>query len=170
MGMLLGWHKTARGRALVDGHVLAGNALPALRAETALVDPAVQLWNRALLENLVHAGEQAQALAPVMAQAATLICITHVAGEAQIFDRVLVVQDRRIVKDAEPGTLTCRNSSRYRAFADGRHAGSAESVARHRVAPRARNRWGGERGTWNWLSLTGWIVETKTSEKREKRE
>jgi ATP-binding cassette subfamily B protein len=37
---------------LVDGRPLDGAGLAALRRETAWVDPAVQLWNRSLLDNL----------------------------------------------------------------------------------------------------------------------
>jgi ATP-binding cassette subfamily B protein len=37
---------------LVDGCPLDGPALTRLRCETAWVDPAVQLWNRSLLDNL----------------------------------------------------------------------------------------------------------------------
>jgi ATP-binding cassette subfamily B protein len=37
---------------LVDGEPLGGPRLDRLRARTAWVDPAVQLWNRSLLENL----------------------------------------------------------------------------------------------------------------------
>jgi ATP-binding cassette subfamily B protein len=52
LGLLLGWHQAASGRVLVDGEPLRGERLPQLRRETAWVDPAVQLWNRSLLENL----------------------------------------------------------------------------------------------------------------------
>jgi ATP-binding cassette subfamily B protein len=37
---------------LVDGETLIGKRLERLRRETAWVDPAVQLWNRTLIENL----------------------------------------------------------------------------------------------------------------------
>ena len=48
VGILLGWHRPAEGRVLVDGKRLSAD----LRRETAWVDPAVQIWNRSLLENL----------------------------------------------------------------------------------------------------------------------
>lgn len=48
VGLLLGWHRPAAGRVLVDGEALSAE----LRRETAWVDPAVQIWNRSLLENL----------------------------------------------------------------------------------------------------------------------
>ncbi|HKR01253.1 MAG TPA: ATP-binding cassette domain-containing protein, partial [Pyrinomonadaceae bacterium] len=52
VGLLLGWHKPTTGLVLVDGHVLEGDRLEQLRLETAWVDPAVQLWNRSLIDNL----------------------------------------------------------------------------------------------------------------------
>lgn len=51
-GLLLGWHRTSQGQVLVDGHALEGRQLEELRRHTAWVDPAIQLWNRSLLENL----------------------------------------------------------------------------------------------------------------------
>lgn len=52
VGLLLGWHRLGRGALAVDGAVLDGAALDALRRRTAWVDPAVQVWNRSLLDNL----------------------------------------------------------------------------------------------------------------------
>lgn len=54
VGLLLGWHKPAAGQVRVDGALLDGERLQVLRNETAWVDPAVQLWNRSLLENLMY--------------------------------------------------------------------------------------------------------------------
>jgi ABC-type multidrug transport system fused ATPase/permease subunit len=54
VGLLLGWHQPATGRILVDGEPLDGQRLERLRRETAWVDPAVQLWNRSFLENLLY--------------------------------------------------------------------------------------------------------------------
>jgi ABC-type bacteriocin/lantibiotic exporter with double-glycine peptidase domain len=51
-GLLLGWHRPASGSVLVDGIQLDESRLDALRAHTAWVDPAVQLWNRPLTDNL----------------------------------------------------------------------------------------------------------------------
>jgi ATP-binding cassette subfamily B protein len=51
-GLLLGWHRPERGALLVDGAPLVGARLAALRRETVWVDPAVQLWNRTLHDNL----------------------------------------------------------------------------------------------------------------------
>ncbi|HYO14878.1 MAG TPA: ABC transporter ATP-binding protein, partial [Thermoanaerobaculia bacterium] len=52
VGLLLGWHRPAEGRVLVDGEVLDGSRLERLRGDTAWVDPAVQIWNRSFLDNL----------------------------------------------------------------------------------------------------------------------
>lgn len=53
VGLLLGWHRPAAGRVLVDNNTpMTGERLRTLRHETAWVDPAMQLWNRSLLDNL----------------------------------------------------------------------------------------------------------------------
>ena len=52
VGLLLGWHRAASGRVLVDGEELSNGRLDALRRATAWVDPTVQLWNQSMLGNL----------------------------------------------------------------------------------------------------------------------
>src|SRR5262249_24969250 len=54
VGLLLGWHAPAAGRVLVDGAPLDAGRLDELRRDTAWVDPAVQLWNAPLLQNLLY--------------------------------------------------------------------------------------------------------------------
>jgi ABC-type bacteriocin/lantibiotic exporter with double-glycine peptidase domain len=54
VGLLLGWYRPATGRVLVDGLELDEKLVEALRPRMAWVDPAVQLWNRPLLENLQY--------------------------------------------------------------------------------------------------------------------
>ncbi len=54
VGLLLGWHHATSGQVRVDGLPLDAARLAALRAATVWVDPAVQLWNRSLLENLLY--------------------------------------------------------------------------------------------------------------------
>jgi ATP-binding cassette subfamily B protein len=54
VGLLLGWQAPASGRITVDGAVLDGRALRQLREHAAWIDPAVQLWNRTLLDNLLY--------------------------------------------------------------------------------------------------------------------
>jgi ABC-type bacteriocin/lantibiotic exporter with double-glycine peptidase domain len=53
VGILLGWHRPAEGKVLVDGVPLDG-MLDQLRRQTAWVDPAVQIWNRSFLENICY--------------------------------------------------------------------------------------------------------------------
>ncbi len=54
IGLLLGWHRPAHGRVLVDGEPVTADPAraEALRGRTAWVDPSVHLWNRSLLDNL----------------------------------------------------------------------------------------------------------------------
>lgn len=62
-GLLLGWHRPASGSILTDGEPLDGRRMQRVRRETAWVDPAVQLWNRSLQENLHYgAGQSASRL------------------------------------------------------------------------------------------------------------
>lgn len=58
VGLLLGWHRPAAGRLLIDGEPLAGSRLDRLRSQTVWVDPAVQLWNRSLLDNLLYGNHE----------------------------------------------------------------------------------------------------------------
>ena len=68
VGLLLGWHTLAEGRLLVNRQAIQPAMLPTLRNATAWVDPAVQLWNRPLLDNLVYASDDdgPARLAPVI--------------------------------------------------------------------------------------------------------
>jgi ABC-type transport system involved in cytochrome bd biosynthesis fused ATPase/permease subunit len=66
VGLLLGWHRPAEGRVLIDGRPLTGERLHELRRVTAWVDPGVQLWNRSLVENL-HYGANASNMTDVSA-------------------------------------------------------------------------------------------------------
>jgi ATP-binding cassette subfamily B protein len=54
VGLLLGWHRAASGRVLADGRELDESHLDQLRAQTAWIDPAVQIWNRPLAANLQY--------------------------------------------------------------------------------------------------------------------
>ncbi len=53
-GVLLGWYRPAAGRVFVDGVELDEQYVTALRPSIAWVDPAVQLWNRPVLDNLKY--------------------------------------------------------------------------------------------------------------------
>jgi ATP-binding cassette subfamily B protein len=188
VGLLLGWHRPASGRLLVDGLPLTEAGLRRLRRETAWVDPAIQLWNRTFVDNLRYGADDNNpaAMSGVIEQAdllevlermpsglqtplgeggglvsggegqrvrlgramlrpgarlvildepfrgldrtkrrellararqvwagATLICITHDVSQTLDFERVLVIDDGRIVEDAGPGDLVNQPDSRY---------------------------------------------------------
>jgi ABC-type bacteriocin/lantibiotic exporter with double-glycine peptidase domain len=197
VGVLLGWHQPSSGQVLVDGVSLQGNALATLRRQTAWIDPAVQLWNRSLFENLRYgdAGGPAASLGRIVEAAelgavierlprglqsrlgeggaltsggegqrvrfgralarrdvrlvimdepfrgldpgqrhqmleraravwrdATLLCITHDISETQAFDRVLVVEDGRIVEHGNPFDLAREAGSAYARLLDAEQA------------------------------------------------
>jgi len=54
VSILLGWLLVTEGQVLIDGSTLDAQQQVLLRTETAWVDPAVQLWNTTLLENLLY--------------------------------------------------------------------------------------------------------------------
>ncbi len=54
LGLFLGWHRASAGTLLADGAPLDAAALSALRAQTAWIDPGVQLWNQSLIENVAY--------------------------------------------------------------------------------------------------------------------
>jgi ABC-type bacteriocin/lantibiotic exporter with double-glycine peptidase domain len=58
LGLLLGWYRAERGKVRVDGKDLEGESLAMVRAETSWLDPAVQLWNRSLITNLLYGAPQ----------------------------------------------------------------------------------------------------------------
>ena len=57
LAVLLGWHRLASGQLRVDGVPHSASVIEALRQECAWVDPAVQIWNRSLLDNLTYAAD-----------------------------------------------------------------------------------------------------------------
>lgn len=59
VGVFLGWHKATAGEILIDKQTLAELNILALRQQIAWIDPAVQLWNRSLLDNLRYGQRQA---------------------------------------------------------------------------------------------------------------
>lgn len=58
VGLLLGWHYPASGQILIDNEPFDFARLRRLRAETAWVDPTIQLWNRSFLYNLRYGGNR----------------------------------------------------------------------------------------------------------------
>jgi len=68
-GLLLGWHKPAAGRVLLNGAELRGNLQAQFRLHCAWVDPAIQLWNSSLLDNLHYGNNPNKSLYPILEQA-----------------------------------------------------------------------------------------------------
>jgi ABC-type bacteriocin/lantibiotic exporter with double-glycine peptidase domain len=204
--LLLGLHRLSEGQLHVDGGAPTPLMPAHLRAHTAWIDPATQIWNRSLLDNLhsalpdghnpalgpaidaaqlrsvlrklpqglqTHLGEggallsggegqrvrlarallqphvrlvvldepfrgldriQRQTLLRELRQwwsGATLLCVTHDLSETLGFDRVLVIEDGRIVEDGPPATLigataTSASPSRYRSMLEAEQAVHAE--------------------------------------------
>ncbi|MCB9702269.1 MAG: ATP-binding cassette domain-containing protein [Myxococcales bacterium] len=57
VGLLLGFHPAAAGEVRVDGEPLDGHGVATLRRSSAWIDPAIQLWQRPLLDNLLYGAE-----------------------------------------------------------------------------------------------------------------
>ncbi len=55
LSLLLGWHRLSNGQLHVDGVRCNAAAIEDLRRVTAWVDPAIQIWNRSLIDNLSYA-------------------------------------------------------------------------------------------------------------------
>lgn len=71
VGLLLGWHRPSSGRLLIDGAALDGPGLKRLRRATAWVDPAIQIWNVSLYDNLRYGieGREARPISEVIQSA-----------------------------------------------------------------------------------------------------
>ena len=54
VGLLLGWHRAATGSVWVNGELAEAESIQRLRRTTAWVDPAVQIWNRSMEQNLCY--------------------------------------------------------------------------------------------------------------------
>jgi ATP-binding cassette subfamily B protein len=81
-------------------------------------------------------------------QDVTLICVTHDVGETRDFDRVLVIEEGRIVEDDAPFRLIAQPTSRYRSLLE------AERAVRQ--------------GLWasvNWRRL--WLEDKRLSERKQ---
>ncbi|MDB5955426.1 ATP-binding cassette domain-containing protein [Ramlibacter sp.] len=62
LGLLLGWNRLADGTLRLDGARAAAADVERLRRHTAWVDPAIQLWNKPLLDNLLYATSDTRGL------------------------------------------------------------------------------------------------------------
>jgi ABC-type multidrug transport system fused ATPase/permease subunit len=61
VGLLLGWLRPVRGEIRVDGRPLDQPMVESLRRKTAWVDPAINLWNQSLLDNLRYGNDSSGA-------------------------------------------------------------------------------------------------------------
>ncbi|HTA71977.1 MAG TPA: ATP-binding cassette domain-containing protein [Bryobacteraceae bacterium] len=197
VGLLLGWYRPATGRVVIDGVELDEPVVERLRPNIAWVDPAVQLWNRPMLDNLkygladgprmpiddaidaadlrrvlerlpdalqtplgeggglVSGGEGqrvrlARALlrpdvrlvildepfrgldidqrrlllqrARQLWRDSTLLVISHDIADSMTFDRVVVVEEGRIVEDGNPSELASIPGSRLQAMREAERA------------------------------------------------
>lgn len=117
--------------------VRLGRALLSDDARLALLDEPFRGLDRAQRHAMLRS-------ARVWWQDATLLCVTHDISETAGFDRVLVIEDGRIVEDGAPADLAAR-PSRYRALCD------AETALR-------RDMWGAAR--WRRVQVAeGRVVE-----------
>lgn len=71
IGLLLGFHRAAAGRVLIDHQPVSDEHLVQLRHSVAWVDPDIRLWNRSLFDNLHYgsASDRANALSEAIAVA-----------------------------------------------------------------------------------------------------
>jgi ABC-type transport system involved in cytochrome bd biosynthesis fused ATPase/permease subunit len=197
VGLLMGWHRPKRGSLDVDDRPLTGAWLGTLRRATAWVDPAVQLWNQPMLDNLLYGSELRpdKPIASVLRDAelrallerlpegmqtylgesgglvsggegqrvrlgralmhqgarlvildeafrgldrgtrrrlterarawwkdATLLFVSHDIADTLDFERVLVIEDGRVVEDGAPRALLGDPESRYHALVAGDRA------------------------------------------------
>lgn len=104
------------------GGLLSGGEGQRLRLARALMQQPVQL----VLLDEPFRGVDRQQRQRLLAEArhwwrqATLLCVTHDIDETQGFDRVLVIEDGRIVEDGAPSVLLA-GASRYRALLQAEH-------------------------------------------------
>jgi ATP-binding cassette subfamily B protein len=75
VGILLGWHRAATGHVLIDDLPLNSDVIKRLRSETVWVDPAVQLWNRTLLDNLRYGASDSDVPFDQILDAADLLSV-----------------------------------------------------------------------------------------------
>jgi ATP-binding cassette subfamily B protein len=95
LGLILGWHRPATGQVRVDGQPLDRARVARLRRETAWVDPAVQIWNRTLLDNVLY-GNQNGSLGDTIAA---------VVEKAELRPLLQVLPDGHQTKLGESGAL-----------------------------------------------------------------
>jgi len=107
------------GGALVSGgegqRVRAARAMARRDARLVILDEPARGLDRARRRALLDGARE-------LWRDATLLYITHDISDAGDFERVLVIEDARIVEDGAPAQLAARPESRYRALLDAEHA------------------------------------------------
>ena len=123
------------GGALVSGgegqRVRVGRALMKGGARLAILDEPARGLDRRTRREILHAARERW-------RNITLLCITHDVADTASFERVVVVENGRIVEDGPPCDLAARDGGRYRALLN----------AERRVR---RELWGGAR--WRRVNL-----------------
>ena len=113
-----------------------GRALRRKRSELVVLDEAFRGLDRAARKRLVETARHTWA-------SATLLFVSHDISHARLFDRVLVVEDGRIVEDGKPEALV-QEASRFRELL------LAEQVARQTL-------WGAE--AWRRVRVGEGIIQ-----------
>lgn len=148
IGLLLGFHRPARGAVRVDGMELGGDALGALRAGTVWVEPTVQLWNRSLADNVAFGATDA------LAGARLDEAVDEALAQAELTELVSRLPDGTATALGEGGSLVSGGEGQRVRFARGLarlpaprlvlldepFRGLARDV-RRRLLARARARW-----------------------------
>jgi ABC-type transport system involved in cytochrome bd biosynthesis fused ATPase/permease subunit len=142
-----------------SGSMVSGGEGQRVRLGRALLRPGVRL---AILDEPFRGLEREQrrellGRARRLWSGATLLCITHDVGETRAFERVLVIEQGRIVDDGSPAELAHRQDSRYRQLLDAEESvlkGMWGEVGETAAANSTRN------GFWRRLRLVdGELVE-----------
>ncbi len=159
VGLLLGWHRPAAGMIRVDGQVLDASVRAYVRGVSAWVDPAVQLWNQRLVDNLCYGLEASAPQVP----------LADVIDSAEIKDLLESLPDGMLTPLGESGALVSGGEGQRVRFGRALQRRDArlvildeafrglERVTRQRMLARARRFW--PRATL--LCITHDIEETR---------
>ncbi|MEI7607519.1 MAG: ATP-binding cassette domain-containing protein [Rhodospirillaceae bacterium] len=139
VGLLLGWRGPSAGTVRVDGRLLRGETLAALRRGTAWVDPQVSLWNLSVRGNLAYGLDRDDGVDDAVAMA----------GLAEVLERfpspdTPLGENGRLVSGGEGqrvrmGRALARPAPRL-VILDEPFRG-LDAAARRRLAVHARERW-----------------------------
>jgi ABC-type transport system involved in cytochrome bd biosynthesis fused ATPase/permease subunit len=105
------------------GGLVSGGEGQRVRLARSLLRPGVRL---VLLDEPFRGLDRAQrrellARARRLWRGATLLCVTHDVGETLEFERVLVIENGRVVEDDSPAVLAERSGSRYQSLLAAEH-------------------------------------------------